>query len=265
MIGLDERPSELRSRAAAELRALLAAVAFLTRLPLGQALPLGADDVARAAPGFPVAGAAIGAAVGGLAAALEHPLSPLLAAALAVAAGTLLTGALHLDALADTADALGAGWRERALRIMREPTIGAFGAAAVALDVLVKAAALTALAERGHVVRVAVVAGALSRCVPVLLAASLPYARAEDGVGAAVVRGGAGRAVVAAGVALAIAVTVAGGAGAELAACLAALALSLGLGFRRWLGGVTGDTLGAAIELSETVALVVAVALVGRR
>src|SRR5713226_885335 len=131
-----------------ELRGLAAALTFLTRIPLGRRLVLDGDDVARAGPAFPLVGAGIGAAVGGIAAALAHPLSPLLAVALALAVGALLTGALHLDALADTADALGARSRERALEIMRDHAVGAYGAVAIALDLLIKGAALSVLVDR---------------------------------------------------------------------------------------------------------------------
>jgi adenosylcobinamide-GDP ribazoletransferase len=247
------------------IRPLLAAVSFLTRLPVPRRVVLGADDVAAAGPAFPLIGAGIGAAVGALAAALAHPLSPLLAVAVALAVGSLLTGALHLDALADTADALGARSRDRALEIMREPTIGAFGAVAVVLDLLLKAAALSALVGDHRVVRFALVAGALSRLAPVLLAATLTYARPGGGTGAALTRSGRLRAVVALAIAAAIAVVWAGRDGAVLLGVSAALVAALGVGFKRWLGGVTGDALGTALELSETVALIVAVALVGGR
>lgn len=261
MTGLQERL--FPARPWTELRALVAALTFLTRIPLGRWLIVDGDDVARAGPACPLVGAGIGAAVGGIAAALAHPLSPLLAVALALAAGTVLTGALHLDALADTADALGARSRERALEIMRDHAIGAYGTVAIALDLLIKAGALSALVSHEHVLRFAVAAGALSRLTPVLLAASLPYARAGGGAGVSLTRGSGLRAAVAAAFALAIAVVVAGIDGAVVAACAAAVAAVLGLVFRRWLGGITGDTLGAAVELSEATVLVFAVALVG--
>jgi adenosylcobinamide-GDP ribazoletransferase len=258
-----------RPRAPLTWRDALAALTFLTRLPVGRAVTLDGDDVARAGPVFPLVGAAIGAAVGAIAAALAGPLSTLLAVAVGLAAGVLLTGALHLDALADTADALGACTggrnRDRALEIMRDPTIGAFGAVAIGLDLLLKVAALNALVDDHRVLRFAVAAGALSRLAPVILAAALPYARHGEGAGAALTRGGRTRAAVAAGLAVAVAVAVAGVHGAELAGATLAVTAGLAVGFRRWLGGVTGDLLGAALELTETAVLVVAVALVGGR
>jgi adenosylcobinamide-GDP ribazoletransferase len=253
------------ARTVRELRAALAAVGFLTRIPIGNRVSLDAEDVTRAGAVFPLVGAALGACVGAIAAALDRPLSPLLACGLAVGAGTLITGALHIDALADTADALGARSSDRALEIMRDSTIGAFGATAIAIDLLIKTAALAQLARDTHVLRDAIAAGALSRVVPVLLAAVLPYARAREGTGAALTHAGGGRAGAGLVVAVAVAVLVAGRDGAVLGAAAVALGLAFWLGYRRWLGGVTGDALGAALEVTETAVLVIAVALAGGR
>jgi adenosylcobinamide-GDP ribazoletransferase len=253
------------SRGRLELRGAAAALAFLTRVPVGRLLVLDGADVARAGSAFPLVGAALGAAVGGIAASLASPLSPLPAAALAIAAGTLLTGALHLDALADTADALGARSPERALEIMRDHAIGAYGAVAIAVDLLLKAAALAALAHGGGLLPFAIAAGALSRAAPVALAAALPYARPGAGLARSLTGSARLRAAAAAAIATAIAALATGVAGLLLVACAAALTGSLGLAFARWLGGVTGDALGAAVELNELALLVVAVALGGGR
>jgi adenosylcobinamide-GDP ribazoletransferase len=263
--GLGQRVPAPRSWPWREARGLLAAVCFLTRLPLGRWVELDGSDVARAGVAFPLLGAALGAAVGSLAAALAGRLSPLLAVAIALAAGTALTGALHLDALADAADALGAHSRERALEIMRDSRIGAFGAVAIVLDLLLKVAALEALVNHQRVVRYAVVAFALARVLPVLLAAWLPYARPDGGAGTALTRGGRARALLAAAVALGLGLAVAGWRGVALWGAVMALATLLVPVVRRLLGGVTGDVLGAAVELCETLVLVLAVALVGGR
>jgi adenosylcobinamide-GDP ribazoletransferase len=246
-----------------ELRAAAAALAFLTRIPVGRLLVLDARDVARAGPAFPIVGAGLGAVVGGIAAALAAPLSPLLAVALALAVGAVLSGVLHLDGLADSADALGAHSREQALEIMRDHAVGAYGTVAIILDLLVKAAALTALAGGEDVLAFAVAAGALSRSMPVVLAAALPYARPGGGTAASLTRAHRGRAAAAAAIGVAIAALVVGIDALPLAACSAALAAVLVAALRRWLGGVTGDTLGASVELCEAMVLVVAVALVG--
>ncbi|HVU78559.1 MAG TPA: adenosylcobinamide-GDP ribazoletransferase, partial [Gaiellaceae bacterium] len=144
-----------------ELRAAAAAVTFLTRVPLPR-LRLDGGDVARAVVWFPLVGGALGAVVGVVAWAGTHVVPPTLAAALGVTVGVVLTGALHLDALADTADALGGTSRGRALEIMRDHSVGAFGAAALGLDLIVRIVAIGALAGHGVVGAVAA-AGALSR------------------------------------------------------------------------------------------------------
>src|SRR5919198_4922235 len=166
---------------AASARAAAAAVTFLTRVPLGRAFALDAADVARGALLFPLVGAGVGAAAGGAAVLAHLALSPLVAGALAVGVAVALTGAMHVDALADTADACGARTRERALEIMRDPRIGSFGAAAVALDLLLKSAAVTELLEAGGALAALIAAGALSRAASPVLAALLPYPRVEGG------------------------------------------------------------------------------------
>ncbi|HKB92790.1 MAG TPA: adenosylcobinamide-GDP ribazoletransferase [Gaiellaceae bacterium] len=263
MIGIEQQGATPRRRA--ELRALAAAVCFLTRLPLGRWISVDGEDVMRAGAIFPLVGAGIGAAVGGAAFALAHLLSAWLAAVLALAVGVVLTGALHIDALADSADALGARSRERALEIMRDHAIGSYGAVAIALDLLLKVGALSALIAHGDVVRVAVSAGALSRAAAVLSAALLPYARADVGLGTPLTQAGSGRALLAFAVGAALAVGLAGWHGAILAATALALTLLGTAACRRRLGGVTGDTLGAALELIETAVLVTAAGLAGAR
>src|SRR5215213_10242622 len=109
---------------AASVRAAAGAVSFLTRVPVGRVVDVQAADVARAAVLFPLVGAGVGALAGLAAAGLEHQLPAVVAASVAVAVAAILTGAMHLDALADTADALGAAGRDEALTIMRDSRIG---------------------------------------------------------------------------------------------------------------------------------------------
>jgi adenosylcobinamide-GDP ribazoletransferase len=233
-------------------RALLSAIAFLTRIPVH------GGDVASGVPFFPLVGAAIGAAVGGTAYGLAQVLPALAAAGIALAVGALLTGALHLDGLADTADALGATSRDSALTIMRDHATGAYGGTALVLDLLVKAAALAALAGHRGVVVYAIAAGALSRAVPVLLGLALASVRG-DGAGAAF-RVSRSAALVATLSAVGIALATGLRHGALLIAVAACVSFVLGAWYRSWLGGGTGDTLGAAAELTETAVLVAAAA-----
>lgn len=241
---------------------VLGAVSFLTRVPVGRIADVDGADVARGAFAFPLVGAAVGAACGGVAVAGHHVFPGFVAAALAVACGAVLTGAMHFDALADTADALGAHSREQALTIMRDSRVGSFGAVALALDVLLKAACIAALLDRGHALAVLIAAGALSRAVAPPLAAVLPYPRVEGGPGSVLTgRTSRAAALVAAVLGAALAAAVWWPDGAWLVVTAVAVAVAAGLWFRRWLGGATGDCLGAATELCEVAVLVVAVAV----
>ncbi|HWM12269.1 MAG TPA: adenosylcobinamide-GDP ribazoletransferase [Solirubrobacteraceae bacterium] len=227
------------------------AIAFLTVLPAG-----GGRLGPRAAPWFALVGAAVGALVGGAALGLAELMPPLLAGALAVALELAITGALHADGLADSADGLGGRDRDRALAIMRDHALGAYGASALVLDLLVKSAALGALAQAGELLPV-VAAFALSRAAALPLAAVLPYARPGEGTGRAL--DGLTLRVAALGAVPALALAAFAGAYAAVAVALVVTAGVGALAHRR-LGGVTGDVMGAAIELTATAALVTAVA-----
>jgi adenosylcobinamide-GDP ribazoletransferase len=239
------------------LRPAAAALAFLTRVPLGRLVRADADDVARGAWLFPLVGAVVGGAAGLVADVTADWLPSLAAGALAVGTGAVLTGALHLDALADTADALGGRSRENALEIMRDHAIGAFGATALVVVIVLDAALLGALAETGDAAVVGLAAGAAGRAAMLPLAFALPYARPGEGQGR--VLGGIGVVTVVIGAALAVVLAVpAGTAGLAAAAGAAVAAVVLGLAARSRFGGVTGDVLGATAKLCETVALLVA-------
>jgi adenosylcobinamide-GDP ribazoletransferase len=244
-------------------RAALASVSFLTVLPVARWTALDADDVRRAAPLFPLVGAGIGAVMGGVAWWLAPRTGPTIAAAVAVAAGAALTGALHLDALADTADGFGGRTREQALRIMRDHQLGAYGVVALVLDLLIKTAAVAGLAAHHSVLGGLVAAGALSRAAPAPLAAAFRHAQPTPGSGGAM----AGRttlaqaaAAVAIGLAAAWLATPRHAVDSALT-WLAVVAIVAVILVRR-LGGVTGDVLGCACELSETAVLVVLAAVV---
>jgi cobalamin 5'-phosphate synthase/cobalamin synthase len=243
-------------------RAAAAAVAFLTRIPVGRWLVLDGADVARGAALFPVVGGGVGALGGLVAAGLEGPLPALVGGAIGIAVVALVTGALHLDALADTADALGGADRARALAIMRDSRVGSYGVTALALVLLVEASSLGGLAAQGDAVAALAAAGALSRGVSPPLARTLPYARSDEGPGSVL----SGRvstfgAVAAALLGAGIAVALLGWDGAVAAGAAALVALAAGVGYRLWLGGVTGDTLGAATQVAEAVVLVVVLGL----
>jgi len=243
----------------ASIRSLRLAVAFLTIVPVGlrgEAPPLG-----TAAGWFP----SVGAIVGALAAAVGYLLRPLLganvAAVLAVGVLVAITGALHQDGLADCADGLGARRnRERRLAIMRDSSIGAFGALALLLWLALVAGALSALG-REEAFRALVVAVVTGRWAALLHSVTAQSARL-DGLGAGFVVGATALAfasVTAAVVALALAGV---GRGLVAIAVAAAVALLVTAWSRSALGGRTGDTLGATVALSE---VAVALALLATR
>ena len=127
-------------------------LAFATRLPLAHVAGVAQGDIARASWAMPVAGAAVGAAAAlAYALAIRLGLPPSVAAALTIAAGMALTGAMHEDGLADTADALGGNDRARKLEIMHDSRLGTFGACALVLSILLRWAALASIAEAGGV------------------------------------------------------------------------------------------------------------------
>ena len=248
-------------RAASPLLPLAAATAFLTRVPVGRFVEVGGRAVTRAAPLYPVVGAAVGAVAGASVDVLAGPLPTWAAGTVGVGLAALLTGGMHLDALADTADALGGGTRERRLEIMRDHSIGAFGAVALILVLLLEVSLLAELGARDLALVSFAAAGALSRWSPLPIALALPYAR-DEGQGRSLATGISLAAVlvglvVAAGIA---AIALGSGAAATLGAA-AAISLVLGLFYRRWLGGVTGDALGAATALSQTACLIAAFAV----
>lgn len=232
----------------ARLQQLILALVFLTRLPLGRFLPPRVLPLASAAWAFPLAGALLGTLAG-------IPLwfgQGLLPAALSVALAAWLTGALHEDALADFADAGGGRDRAERLRIMRDSTIGSYGAAALVCTMLIRVAAL------GQLDAAALIAAmAAGRLAPVLLMQMMPPARA-DGLGQAAGRPGRRACLFAALVALLALMLAAPDARALIGAVVVALLAMRFVSLRaeRLLGGQTGDVLGAACLVTETAVLV---------
>lgn len=240
---------------------LRVAVTFLTRLPLPAVPSLPANGLARAMRAFPLAGAAVGVSAGAVFWAASQGLTPALAGLLAVAAAVWLTGGLHEDGLADTADGFGGG-REpmRRLEIMRDSRIGSFGVLAVVLAVAVRGAALAALAPLAGLLAL-VAAGALSRAVMPVMMRLLPPAR-SDGLGH-----GAGKpASATAATAMLLAAAIAFAclpwlAAAAAVAATMAVAFALGRLAEQRIGGFTGDVLGALQQVTEIAVLLLAVAL----
>jgi adenosylcobinamide-GDP ribazoletransferase len=244
------------------IRAFALALQLLTRLPVpSSSCPPRPEELGLSVLFFPVVGLLVGALLAGLHTALWL-VDPGVLAALVLAAWVLLTGGLHLDGLADTADAWigGQGDRDRTLAIMKDSRSGPLAIVAIVLVLLAKFAALQALLA-GDARVILLLAPVLGRAIILLLLITTPYVR-PDGLGAPYAhylpRLSCGLLVL-----LIAAATVAllewqGG----------ALLAALGVGFFGWrhelmarLGGATGDTLGATCELAETIALLTPVLL----
>lgn len=235
------------------LRDMKIAVVFLTRLPLRLDGRVGIGDLAAAAHCFPLVGIAVGG-LGGLvylvAGLLQLP--GLVSVVLALAAMALLTGALHEDGLADTADALGAlPDRERALEIMQDSRIGSFGALALILVVTGKLGALAGYWNGLMAAAALVAAAAFSRALLPVVMHLQPSARGR-GLAAEAGRPSSSKVLAALAIGTATAILLLPAAEALtalLAACLTAAAVAWALG--RAFGGATGDTLGAVQQLAE--------------
>lgn len=235
----------------AQWRYVVAALGYFTRVPIPPAIALDARDLAGASRYFPLIGVFVGAfgALVYLAALSLFPAG--VAVLLSMAATLLATGALHEDGLADCCDGLGGGMtRNDALRIMRDPHLGAFGAIGLMLSLALKWQTLAAL-PAATAAWAMVGAHAASRALAVTYLATHDYAR-EEGKAKRVAQPMSKRS---------LALTLMLGvpwlflpdwrAGVLGLAVIAALRFVLGRYFARRLGGYTGDCLGFAQQVFE--------------
>lgn len=246
-------------------------MSLFTLIPVGAPEGIRADQMAAVIARLPVIGVVLALPAAGLLAGVEadgaDPVRRLLGAILAVGLLAALTGGLHLDGLADTADGLGSrrGLPE-ALAIMRRPDIGPMGVIALIFTVGVQIAALAGITPPRQAGLGLVVAAVTSRSVIVLVTGvSFPAANPDGlaaltaGVTTRAVQGVTGGGVLAAA---ALAGLVAGGTRTGVLLAVAAatgllIGYCLACGVRRILGGLTGDVYGAIIEISTAVVLLV--------
>jgi adenosylcobinamide-GDP ribazoletransferase len=238
------------------------ALRFFTRIRIGETTAGEPLDIGRVAWAAPLAGAAvglIGALILAVSAFLGLPL--LLSAGLATAALIAATGALHEDGLADVADGFGGGsTREAKLEIMRDSRVGAYGAVALALALVLRVGALAAALEGSfwRAVLSLILVAAVSRAAALMPLALLPPAR-PDGAGAAAGRLEGNALAAAWGSALVIALGI-GLVALGLLHALVAAFMSGAAAFamvalaRRAIGGQTGDVAGAAQQCAEIAA-----------
>jgi adenosylcobinamide-GDP ribazoletransferase len=257
----------VNARYAHAVRPLALALSFLTRVPVRTG-EVGAHEPAAALSCFPVVGALIGGVLWLVQLALAPHLGPWLTAFALVAASALITGALHLDGVADLADALGGGRgdRNRMLDIMRDPRIGAHGAAGLVLVLAGKLLASAELILRGDTLASAwpiVLAPLWARLVCVVAIKAFPYARAS-GLGLSFHMHAKSHHVLLAALPCLVVIALLLNENAPpilLGGALsfsATVVLLLALRVHRLLGGITGDVHGASIELCELLVLVAA-------
>ena len=235
---------------------LLAAIAFLTRIPIRY--PFSTEQVARAAGWFPLVGGALGLLYGAVFLGATRIVPVYVAAILVLIVEALLTGALHYDGLADMCDGFGGGrTREDVLRIMRDHAIGTYGGTALILMLLLTASCLTALKAPLLAASWLCAGGAFGRWTILLLSRALPYARSHNAISTHIGRREliVGTATVAATAFLLHWQTLIA---AAVALTLAAL---LGRLAHKKIGGLTGDTLGATAQITQTALLLTAVIL----
>lgn len=246
------------------MTSFLSALQFLTILRVRGELYARPAQIARSQAWFALIGLLLGVILLGIDRAASRALPDLTTAAILVVALAILTGALHLDGLADTADGL-LGGRDRAhrLAIMRDVHAGTFAIVAIASVFILKWAGFASLPSSVRFEAI-VLAPCLARFGMVVTIVAYPYARIE-GLGADFHESAAPGSLVAnAATALIASVALLGLGGVGVVAVAAAGGLAVGGISTRLLGGVTGDVYGAALEISEASLLLCIAALANR-
>ena len=251
------------------MKRFLAAISFLTRLPIPQNFIFEAADVGRATLFFPLVGALIGLLqvialqlFGDVAA--GSVLKAVLVAVFLLTVNVFVTGALHLDGLADMADGFGGGRaKERVLEIMRDSVIGSYGAVALILLLIAKTTAIASLIEAKTGWEYLIIAPVLGRWATVPLGKFMPSARKSGGLGNAVTDYVGWTELIGATTITVILIFALSNWQNGLKIWLIVVAVTIlnaRLCFKK-IGGVTGDTLGANTEICETAVLLTAALL----
>lgn len=236
----------------------LVACQFLTTVPIRLAAPPAVREQGASLAWFGAVGLILGAALAALAWLAGAWAPPLVAAVLVVAAWVTVTGALHLDGLGDSADAMIGASRAEAFAIMKDPRAGSMAVAAIAVVLMAKFAALAALIGQGHFAAVAA-APLVARLGVQALFLTTPAAR-PDGFAATLAAHADRQPVMIALVAGLAAAALLLGSSAWLVLPLAALVfVAVRALMMRKLLGTTGDSAGALVEILEAAVLVLAV------
>jgi len=239
------------------------AVQFLTRLPVPFKVGYTDKQVAQSVLYYPLVGLLIGGVLLSMAV-LVNSIAPALSAVVVLVLWVLITGGLHLDGLADSTDAWAGGYgdTQKSLEIMKDPAAGPLAVVVLVLLLLAKFSALSYLFENNYLWAL-LVAPILGRLSIIVLFVTTPYIR-QQGLGAemaehldsvqayAVIAVICGLFIVAFPVLIAITVL----------ACVCVVLFLLRKMMLKRLGGMTGDTIGASLEIIETVTLFVIALLV---
>ena len=245
------------------MKPLVDAFTLLTVIPV----PFSKNDDSGAGPSrlaplfFPLVGLLIGLAMAGVFALADLFLPVALVAALVIAAGVALTGAIHMDGLADFTDGVFGGRNvEDRLRIMKLPDVGAFGVVAVVLVLLVDWTAISSAGASNAWVPLSL-AGLVSRTAPLVIMSMTAYVPA-GGLGQSY--RGLSKLAIAGSVIFTFLVAFVIGGWLALAVAMAALLMGFVVGTvaKKRLGGATGDVYGAGVELSFAVALIGVIAVI---
>ncbi len=238
----------------------IAALRFLTILPLPGRFGTADTELAHSAPFFPLVGLVLGYAAALVAKPLFFLLPPLPAAVLTTFVLLAFSGGLHLDGLADTADGFfSARSQDRMLEIMKDSNIGTMGALVLILTLLLKTVCLASLNEQ--LLPAIFLMPLAGRTAILLLMALLPYVR-QEGLGrlfTAYFHTNRGKLAALAALFFCafIAFSLAGAQGLIAVLAMLLMILFFAILCQRKIGGATGDTLGAACELAETVIILI--------
>lgn len=242
------------------LNDLKVALAFLTRIPINHGPQI---SLRRSAALFPLVGAFIGL-IGGLVFYLSSAiLPPLVSASISILVTVAITGAFHLDGLADICDGLIGGWnREERLKILKDSRHGTYGVAAISLQLFLQVCLLSALPPRDGLFTL-IVLHTLSRLVPIFLML-IPATSGHDGMGASVSREIGVREPLVGSLITVLLVAPIMGLNFLLLSAILFLTLSIfALWVIRKIGGMVGDAFGAGEQISETMILFFFVAQFG--
>ena len=242
------------------MKSFLAAIQFLTVIPFPKAFSHGDENLERSVPFFPIVGLLIGIMTTILGQLMSAVLPPLPACAIVVIFLIAVSGGLHMDGLADTADGFFSSRpRDRILEIMRDSHIGVMGVIAVLSVILLKFSLLASLPPALYV-NIILLMPLAGRCASVIMMTTLPYVRDKGGIASLFDKKRSWLHALWA----ALFLVIAGSLTAQWMGftvgivTLATVAVFSMHSFRK-IGGYTGDTLGAACEIAEIMPALVAV------